>query len=48
MELSQLTLILSLLACTGQAIITDPLKYVDPLIGTQAGGKHTTPSLKVI
>lgn len=40
MELSQLTLILSLLAWTGQAIITDPLKYVDPLIGTQAGGKY--------
>ncbi|CZT14825.1 probable alpha-1,2-mannosidase family protein [Ramularia collo-cygni] len=37
MELT-LTLVLSLLACRGYAVVTDPLQYVDQLIGTQAGG----------
>lgn len=37
-----LTLVLSLLAGKSHAVVTDPLQYVDQLIGTQAGGRRPT------
>lgn len=35
-----LSFVLLLLTSQGRAQITDPLKYVDQLIGTQAGGGY--------